>query len=75
MKKQSFYDGFVIPKSTFAEGDKSLHRVRRKMLSNFFSEASIRSLQDIIYDTLDNLCTKMGEHADGKPMHLTNAFR
>lgn len=75
MKQQHFYDAFNTPHSVFVETDKDLHRVRRKMLSNFFSKMSIRSMEGIMVSKIAFLCKKLSETKDDGAINLYNAFR
>ncbi|KAI4958932.1 hypothetical protein J4E86_002652 [Alternaria arbusti] len=73
-KSKSFYDAFAAHHSVFVESDKELHRVRRKLLSNFFSKTHIRCLTvDLItqmaFGESFNLLTKSDDNTFDAPFH------
>ncbi|KAI4943432.1 hypothetical protein J4E91_009341 [Alternaria rosae] len=73
-KQQYFYEAFGAPHSVFVEGNKELHRVRRKLLSNFFSKTHIRCLTvDLItqmaFGESFNLLTKAEDNTFDAPFH------
>ncbi|OAL43320.1 cytochrome P450 [Pyrenochaeta sp. DS3sAY3a] len=74
-KQQYFYDAFNTPHSVFVETDPNLHRVRRKMLSNFFSKMSIRSMEGILASKIQLLCKRLSETKGDGPINLYHAFR
>ncbi|KAJ4316651.1 hypothetical protein N0V94_005332 [Neodidymelliopsis sp. IMI 364377] len=74
-KQKFFYDGFNTPHSVFVETDKDLHRSRRKMLNNFFSKASVRSIEGILKTKIAVLCNRLSETRGDGAINMYHAFR
>lgn len=58
--------------SAFKTIDHDLHRQRRNQLSPFFSKASVRTLEPLILNKIDRLCTRLEEESG--VVTLTHAF-
>lgn len=54
---------YTIPESSVATVDHDLHRLRRGILSPYFSKASITQLEPIIGERIDRLCERLGDCA------------
>ncbi|PNS20320.1 Isotrichodermin C-15 hydroxylase [Sphaceloma murrayae] len=50
------------PTSAFATQHHDLHRSRRSALNPFFSKASVMSLEPMIHDKIDRVCSIMHQH-------------
>ncbi|KAL0939306.1 cytochrome p450 [Colletotrichum truncatum] len=74
-KHPYFYEAFMTPHSVFVETDRSLHRQRRKMLNNFFSKSSIRGMQHLLYEKVNNLCTIVSGMDKNHSLNIYNAVR
>ena len=74
-KSKSFYDAFAAHHSVFVESDKELHRVRRKLLSNFFSKTHIRSMEKTLLSKATLLCDRISETKGNGAINFYYAFR
>ena len=74
-KQKSFYDSFNTPHSVFVEDDRDLHRVRRKLLSNFFSKTSVRAMNQTLITKANMMCDRMSEMKGDGAINLYHAFR
>ncbi|KAH6858880.1 cytochrome P450 [Alternaria rosae] len=74
-KQQYFYEAFGAPHSVFVEGNKELHRVRRKLLSNFFSKTHIRSMEKTLLSKATLLCDRISETKGNGAINFYYAFR
>ncbi|PLN80209.1 cytochrome P450 [Aspergillus taichungensis] len=63
------------PNSTIGTIDHDLHRIRRSALSPFFSKASIRRLQPVIWAQVDILLKRLEEFKkSGRPLRIELAY-
>ncbi|KAL7652954.1 hypothetical protein ACMYSQ_007697 [Aspergillus niger] len=70
-----FEHQFGAPNSTFATVDHDLHRMRRSALSPFFSKASVRRLQPVIWEKVDKLLRRLDEFKNtGQPVRMDIAY-
>ncbi|POR37823.1 Trichodiene oxygenase [Tolypocladium paradoxum] len=66
---------YTVPTAGLATVDHDLHRLRRGILSPYFSKRSITALEPTINERLDRLCERFeGAISDGEPVHLDSAF-
>lgn len=56
---------FTVPKASLATIQHKVHRLRRSILSPYFSKAAVVRLEPAIYERIDRLCSRLEE-----TMHL-----
>ena len=65
-----------VSKSTVATVPHELHRVRRAALNPYFSKASVRRLEPVLQQTLENLLSRFSECAKtGAIMTVNTAYK
>ncbi|PYH29500.1 cytochrome P450 [Aspergillus neoniger CBS 115656] len=70
-----FKHQFGAPDSTFSTIEHDLHRMRRSALSPFFSKASVRRLQPVIWEKVDKLLERLhGLRNTGHPVRMDIAY-
>lgn len=66
---------YTIPESSVATVDHDLHRLRRGILSPYFSRSSISKMEPIITERIDRLCSRLDEYSHrDEVVSLDSAF-
>jgi cytochrome P450 len=66
---------YTVPESSVATVDHDLHRMRRGIMSPYFSRTAITSLEPVIHERIDRLCSRLEEHMlQGHIVNLDSAF-
>jgi len=75
-KSSAFYDAFGIAYSTFSTGPNSIHRIRRGMLSPFFSRQMVIELESIVQSKAAKLVNLIKASVpNNQAVDLHHAFR
>ena len=66
---------YTVPQAVLATVDHDLHRVRRGLLSSYFSKRSIVGLEPTIHERISRLCTRLEEcKQQAQVVDLDSAF-
>ncbi|KAF2093633.1 putative P450 monooxygenase [Rhizodiscina lignyota] len=66
---------FTIPTSMIATVPHDHHRLRRGLLSSYFSTRSVTALEPMIRSAVNRMCTNIQKyHETGQPMRISDAF-
>ncbi|KAH8150612.1 uncharacterized protein LAJ45_05308 [Morchella importuna] len=77
LKDSWVYNSFNASQSGFAMVDPSAAKGRRDVLSSLFSHRAISSMQGLLAENFDLLCTRLAEHntTSSAPINLSGAIR
>lgn len=74
-KPTRYSNMFGISVATFSTDLHEKHRLRRALISMFFSKRSIVRLEPVIQSVVDKLCDRLeGFRKSGEPLNLRNAY-
>ena len=75
LKEPHFYAGFNAPHTVFTEGTPAFHRLRRKMVSPFFSKQGVAATQLMLSQKVDMLIDKILAYKSVGPIHIYSGGR
>lgn len=74
--KAPIYDTFTLkPPGIFIQRNKQLHRDRRRMLSNAFSQANLFEIEPLIVESLNKFLKNILDPKLGTPIDVLSGFR
>lgn len=74
-KELSAVSGYTFPHSSISTLDHDQHRKRRAIVNPYFSKRAIASIEPLIHERLDALCTRLAKTmASGVTVDMTSAF-
>lgn len=74
-KYTSFYAAFNLAHTVFGEDDPTKHKIRRRMLSLYFSQKAVVGIQPLILEALANVSQRLAKRDLTRPINIYGLAR